>query len=72
MFELNSFLPYLVISACIAFFVVVTRPSQAVYRESNVALFIKVFIIAFVCVYFGMMVLASPAAPEINMTDPDF
>lgn len=72
MFDMHGLIPYVIISVGIAFFVVVTRPSQESYQESNVALFMKVFIIAFVCVYFGMMFLASPSAPEINMAEPDF
>jgi len=72
MFDMNGLIPYVIISVGIAFFVVVTRPSQDAYQESNVALFVKVFIISFVCVYFGMMFLTSPSAPEINMTEPDF
>lgn len=72
MFEPNSFIPYIIVSAAVSFFVVLTRPKQETYYESNTALFIKVFVISFVCVYFGMMFLTSPAAPEINMAEPDF
>lgn len=63
-----------IISSAIALFAVLTRPSPSfeVERESSLAYFLKIFIISFVCTYFGGMLLISQSIPEIHTGEPDF
>jgi type III secretory pathway component EscS len=83
----SPFMNAVIISVAISFFAMITRSqSQDLYvqnvqnvqnvqqqpPESTMAYMIKMFVISFVCVYFGTMFLAAPPSPEINVGEPDF
>lgn len=70
-FDASNLVGYSIVSALIALFVVMTRPKTETLTESNTSLFIKVFVISFVCVYFGLMFF-STTRPDINTGEPDF
>lgn len=72
--KMNTFLSSLVISSIISFLCIITRPQSTMYpqEESKFAYGARVFIISFVCCYFGMLYLVAPACPEILQNEPDF
>lgn len=61
----------IILSVIIAFFCLITKPKQN-EQENNTTTFIKVCIISFVCIYFGILYFMSPICPEINAGEPDF
>ena len=71
---MNTLFATLIISAIISFLCVVTRPQNNIYpnEESKFTYGARVFIISFVCCYFGMMYLIGPVCPEILQNEPDF
>lgn len=71
---MNTFTISCIISAAIAFFTVITKPKVQDGKDPETAIstFIRVAVVCFVCIYFGMTYLVTPACPEINMGDPDF
>ena len=68
---MNTFLVALIISIAISFFAWVTKSRKPI-EESNTSYIIKIAIISFVCVYFGMLYFITPACPEIIQGEPDF
>jgi hypothetical protein len=71
---MNTFTISCIVSAAIAFFAVLTKPKvqEGTDPENHISTFIRTAIISFVCIYFGMTYLVTPACPEINMGEPDF
>lgn len=69
--NMNSFIVALIISAAISFFAWATKSKKAV-EESGLSYAIKIAIISFVCVYFGMIYFISPVCPDIIQGEPDF
>lgn len=67
----NTLFVSLVISVAISFFAWATKSRKTV-EESGISYFIKIAIISFVCVYFGMLYFISPSCPEILQGEPDF
>ena len=76
----SPFVSSALISFAIAMFAMITRsnPPPDAYgnipqsSETNTAYFLKLFVISFVCVYFGTMFLTVSPVPEINTGEPDF
>ena len=69
--NMNSFIVALIISVAISFFAWATKSRKEV-EESGFSYAIKIAVISFVCVYFGMMYFISPACPDIIQGEPDF
>lgn len=72
---MNTFVLSIVVAAASALFVTLTRPKQQQEYftiESNMALFLRVAIITFVCSYFGLTYLLAPSCPDIIQGEPDF
>lgn len=68
---MNTLYISLIIAGVISLLTLGTR-SKKDHEESNMVKFIKVMVISFVCVYFGLWYFVSPKCPEIITTEPDF
>lgn len=68
---MNLFLTTIIISVIIALLASATRSRQAA-EEPLVAYALKITVISFVAIYFGMMFLNTPSCPDFHLGDPDF
>ncbi len=68
---MNSFVIAAIISLAISLLAWITR-SKKPTEEASVSYIIKIAIISFVCVYFGMLYFITPVCPDIMMGEPDF
>lgn len=68
---MNSFIVAAIISVAISLLAWITK-SKKPDEEGNVSYIIKISIISFVCVYFGMLYFITPACPDIIHGEPDF
>ena len=68
---MNSFIVAAIISVAISLLAWVTK-SKKPNEEASASYIIKIAIISFVCVYFGMLYFITPACPEIIHGEPDF
>lgn len=73
---MSMLLPSVVVSVIIAILAAITQPKQQAYgvpeSESKVVTVVRVFIISFVCIYFGMSYFLTPVCPDILQNEPDF
>lgn len=68
---MNLILTTLIVSAVIAILAVVTRTKKG-SEEPAIGYGIKIAVISFVVVYFGMTFLNTSNCPDFHMGDPDF
>lgn len=61
----------LILSITIAFFATVTR-SKDPNQETQITFALKITVIGFVIIYFGLGYLQQPNCPEIELGEPDF
>lgn len=68
---MNTFTIAAILAVIIAFFAAITRVKDP-KQESALVYAIKITVIGFVIIYFGLGYLQSGSCPEIDVGEPDF
>lgn len=71
--KMNSYIVCLIISIAVACLSLLTRIDRKFeQQESNMVLFLRMFIITYACSYLAITFLIAPTCPDIDMGEPDF